>query len=145
MQQEPHIYFILASLTLFRNAGQLGLGSSRPESSWPGSTRPNNISAWSYFGYFFIRDASMNCVLYIKCSAKVWGNNDWFYLYCWSVKLVSINGSDFTTVRETDKKYIFELFILIFFLSKKRKKSAVPVYDGSYIFTNIWSIRARTR
>ena len=42
-----------------------------------------------------------------------------------------------STVRETDKKYIFELFILIFFLSKKRKKSAVPVYDGSYIFTNI--------
>ena len=90
--------------------GQVGLGSSRP-----GSTRPDNISAWSYFAYFFIRDASMNCVLYIKCSAKVWGNNDWFYLYCWSVKLVSINRSDFTTVRETDKKYIFELFILIFF------------------------------
>ena len=33
-----------------------------------------------------------------------------------SVKLVSINGSDFTTVRGTDKKYTFELFILIFFL-----------------------------
>ena len=69
------------------NAGQLGLGSSRPESSRPessrpGSTRPNNISAWSYLGplgprsyfaYFFIRDASMNCDLYIKCSAKVEG------------------------------------------------------------------------
>ena len=25
------------------NAGQLGLGSSRPKSSWPGSTRPGNI------------------------------------------------------------------------------------------------------
>ena len=86
------------------------------------------------FSYFFIRDASMNCVLYMKCSAKVRGNNAWFYLYCWSVKLVSINGSDFTTVRETDKKYIFELFILFFFLSKKRKKSAVPVYDGSLAF-----------
>ena len=58
--------------------------------------------------------------------------------------IVSINGSDFTTVREMDKKYIFELFILIFFLSK-RIKSAVPVYDGSYISTNIQSIRARTR
>ena len=54
-----------------KNAGQLGLGSSRPESSGPGSTGPDNISAWSYFAYFFIRDASLNCVLYIKCSAKV--------------------------------------------------------------------------
>ena len=53
------------------NAGQLGLGSSWPETSRPGSTQPDNISAWSYFAYFFIRDASMNCVLYIKCSAKV--------------------------------------------------------------------------
>ena len=26
--------------------------------------------------------------------------------------------------------------MFIFFLSKKGKKSAVPVYDGSYIFTN---------
>ena len=59
---------------------------------------------------FFRRDASKSLREY-----------DWFYLYCWSVKLVSINGSDFTTVRETDKKYIFELFILIFFTSKKRK------------------------
>ena len=53
------------------NVGQLGLGSSQPESGRPGSSRPDNISAWSYFVYFFIRDASMNCVLYIKCSAKV--------------------------------------------------------------------------
>ena len=45
----------------WKNAGQLGLGSSRHD----------NKSAWSYFAYFFIRDASMNCVLYIKCSAKV--------------------------------------------------------------------------
>ena len=28
----------------------------------------------------------------------------------------SLNGSDFTTIRETDKKYIFASNILIFFL-----------------------------
>ena len=33
------------------NAGQVGLGSSRPESSRPGSTRPV-ISAWSYIAYY---------------------------------------------------------------------------------------------
>ena len=30
------------------NAGQLGLGSSRPESGRPGSSRPGQISAWSH-------------------------------------------------------------------------------------------------
>ena len=34
---------------------------------------------------------------------------------------VSLNGSDFTTGRETDKKYIFASFILIFFLNKREK------------------------
>ena len=64
-------YLHLPACLIKKNAGQLCLGSSRPESSRPESSRPDNISAWSYFAYFFIRDASMNCVLYIKCSAKV--------------------------------------------------------------------------
>ena len=59
-------------------------------------------------------------------------HNVWFYLYCWSVNLVSLNGSDFITietikkmkplidkiqiriVREADKKYIYlhHLFLI---------------------------------
>ena len=41
------------------------LDESRPESSRPGSTQPGPI-----LPNFFIRDASMRCVLYIKFSTK---------------------------------------------------------------------------
>ena len=58
-------------------------------------------------------------------------------LYCWSVNLVSLNGSDFITVREVDKKYIFcEAYSYFLFKQDREKKSAVP-YIIDHIFTNI--------
>ena len=47
-------------------------------------------------------DTSMRCVLYIKMFNK-FRNNVWFYLYCWSVNLVSLNGSDFIMIETTKK------------------------------------------
>ena len=47
-------------------------GSSRPESSGPGSTRPGYIGLVLLLPSIFIRGAGMRCVLYIKkCSTKV--------------------------------------------------------------------------
>ena len=51
---------------------------------------------------FFIRDASMRYVQQ-KVEGIMFGSK----LYCWSVNLVSLSGSDFITVREAAKKYIF--------------------------------------
>ena len=48
--------------------GQVGLSQVGP-----GQLGPVYISALFYLPTFFIRDAIMRCVLYIKCSAKVEG------------------------------------------------------------------------
>ena len=66
-----------------------------------------------------------------KCSTKVGGINVWLNLYCWSVNLVSLNGSDFITgseitIEEKDKKYIFLRRLFLFLFKQERKKSAVP-------------------
>ena len=54
--------FVSHAEVLTVNAGQLGLGSSRPESS-----RPCNISAWSYFAYFFHNGWQYEvCFIYIN-------------------------------------------------------------------------------
>ena len=74
----------------------------------------------------------------------------WFYLYCWSVNLVSLNGSDFITVettkkmkplidkiqfrilREADKKYIYicVVYSYFFFLKKSEYISGIrPCFD----------------
>ena len=116
--------------------GQVGLSQIGPGQLGPLIDRPGPI-----LSTFFTRDASMRCVLYIKMFSKSLRDNEWFYLYCWSINLVSLNGSDFTTVRETDKKY--RLFLVAYFyfpFKHKEKKISGTFNHGSYIFTNILSM-----
>ena len=42
----------IIDLLFSANAGQVGLGSSRPESSRPGSTQIGHLP-WSYIAYYF--------------------------------------------------------------------------------------------
>ena len=44
--------------------------SSWPESSRPGSTRPRNISAWSYFAYFFHKECQYSVCVYVVIISK---------------------------------------------------------------------------
>ena len=65
-------------------------------------------------------------------------------LYCWSVTLVSFSGSNFITVREADKKYIFCIAYSYFLFKQERKKSAVH-FIMHHIFTNIYDPCFRVR
>ena len=55
----------------------------------------------SYIAYSFQGIPVLGVFYIYKCSAKVLGNNVWFYLYCWSANLVSLEGSGFITVETT--------------------------------------------
>ena len=108
-----------------------------PSSFECGSSRPWIKSAWVNSAQLYRSGPIMPtinfhegcnfevCFIYKKkCSTKVGGINVWLNLYCWSVNLVSLNGSDFITgseitIREKDKKYIFCVAYFYFFLNKR--------------------------
>ena len=117
------------------NAGQLDLGSSRPESSRPGSTWTGNISAWSYFAYFIHKGCQ-----YEVCFIQKYVQKKFEGIMIGSIYIVGpsiLSHSTGPTALRYERR-TRNIFLSCLFLKQKEKKSAVPVYDGSYIFTNIY-------